>query len=83
MDNNKDFAVFAVVEKLDKGIPLIMKKGDFREGEKWKLPGGRPVKVNDSKREVLKRKVFMKIRTVVIPGEVIYKKSKFVFTNGN
>jgi hypothetical protein len=75
LNHNNDFAVFAIIEKIDGGIPLIMKKGDFRGGEKWKLPGGRPVKVNDSKREALKRKIFMKIKTVVIPGEVIFRKT--------
>jgi hypothetical protein len=77
LNNNKDFAVFAIVEKIEGGIPLILEKGDFLSGEKWKLPGGRPVKINDSKREALKRKVFMKIKIVVIPGKVIYKKVIF------
>ncbi|MCR4292442.1 MAG: hypothetical protein NUV76_06155, partial [Candidatus Kuenenia sp.] len=36
---------------------------------------GRPIKTNDSKREALKRKVFRKIKIVVIPGEVIFKKT--------
>ncbi len=75
MNNNKDFAVFGIIEKIDGGIPLIMEKGDFQSGEKWKLPGGRPAKINDSKREALKRKVFRKIKIVVIPGEVIFKKA--------
>ncbi|MFQ5788571.1 MAG: NUDIX hydrolase [Thermodesulfobacteriota bacterium] len=77
MNNNKDFAVFAIIEKIDKGIPLVMERGYFPSGEKWKLPGGRPVKINDSKREALKRKVFRKIKIVVIPGEVIFKKAIF------
>lgn len=77
LNNNKDFAVFAIIEKIDGGIPLIMKKGDFFGGEKWKLPGGRPEKTNDSKREALKRKVFRKIKIVVIPEEVIFKKTIF------
>ena len=54
-----------------------MKKGSFLGGVKWKLPGGRLVKINDSKREALKRKIFMKMKTVVIPGEVIYIKTIF------
>ena len=75
--NNVDFAVFGIIEKIDGGIPLILKKGNFQGGEKWKLPGGRPVKRDDSKREALKRKVFKKIKIVVIPGEVIFKKAIF------
>lgn len=77
MNSNKDFAIFAIIEKIDRGIPLIMEKGDFPSGEKWKLPGGRPEKINDSKREALKRKVFRKIKIVIIPGEVIFKKAIF------
>ena len=77
MNNNVDFAVFGIIEKVDGGIPLVLKKGNFRGGEKWKLPGGRPIKTNDSKREALKRKVFRKIKIVVIPGEVIFKKIIF------
>lgn len=75
--NNVDFAVFGIIEKIDGGIPLVLKKGNFQGGEKWKLPGGRPVKRDDSKREALKRKVFKKIKIVVIPGEVIFKKAIF------
>ena len=45
VEPKRDYAAFVVVTGMQKGIPLVIEKGNFPK-KMWKLPGGRPKEID-------------------------------------